>query len=84
MAYLISNQHTKKGFDPDSHVIDGMYNIKGSSILHIIVVNCTNKHITFNKGQCIGHMEIDNMPQTSVSSVITQKMMDEQVQLDTF
>ena len=27
---------------------------------------------------------IDNMPQTSVNSIIKQKMMDEQVQLDTF
>ena len=46
----------------------------------------TNKHVTFNKVQCIGHMEppIDNISQTSVNSVITQKMMDKQVQLDTF
>ena len=45
-----------------------------------------NKHVTFNKGQCIGHMEpsIDNMPQTSVKSIITQKMMDKQVQLNIF
>ena len=27
---------------------------------------------------------IDNMPQTSVSSIITEKMIDEQVQLHTF
>ena len=42
--------------------------------------------MTFNKGQYIGHMEplISKMSQRSVHSGITQKMMDDQVQLDTF
>ena len=83
---FISNQHTKKGLNPNIHVIDSIYNIKGKLTLHIIVANYTNKHINFNKGQCIGHMEppINNIPQTPVNSVITQKMMAKQVQLDTF
>ena len=78
MAYFISNQHTKKGLDPNNHVIDGIYNIKGRLMLHVIVVNYTNKHITFDKEQCIDKMEppIDNMQQLSVNSVITQKMME--------
>ena len=87
VAYFISNQQPKKGLDPNIHVIDGIYDIKGKSALHILVTNYTNKHVTINKGQCIGHMEttyIENMPQTSVNSIIIQKMMDEQVQLDTF
>ena len=86
VTHFINNQHTRKGLDTNLHVIDGIYNIKGKLTLHVIVANYTNKHVTFNKGQCIGHMEqpIDNMPQTSVSSVITQKMMNKQVQLDTF
>ena len=51
-----------------------------------MVANYTNKHITFNKGQCIGHMEptIDRMSQILVNSVTTQKMMDDQVQPDNF
>ena len=63
IAYFISNQHTKKGLDPYIHVIDSTYDIKGTSTLYIIVANYTNKHVTFNKGQYIGHMEpcIDNM-----------------------
>ena len=79
VAYFISNQHTKKGLNPNIHVIDDIYNIKGKLTPHTIVANYTNKHITFSKGQCIGPMEppIDNMLQTSVNSVITQKMMDE-------
>ena len=46
----------------------------------------TNKHITFNKGQCIGHIEpsIDHMLETSINSLITQKMLDEHVHPDSF
>ena len=78
MTYFISNQHTGKGLDPNIHVIDDIYDIKGTLTLHIIIAKYTNKHVIFNKGQCIGHMEpfIDNMPQTSVNSIITQKIMD--------
>ena len=51
-----------------------------------MVANYTNKHITFNKGQCIGQVEPtnDKMPQTPVNSVTMQKMMDDKVQPDTF
>ena len=40
----------------------------------------------FNKGQWIGHIEpsIDHLPQTSINSLITQKMLDEHIQPDTF
>ena len=84
MGYFISNQHTNKALDPNIHVIDGIYNIKGRSTLCILVANYINKHVTFNKGQCIGHMEpsIDHMPQTSINS-LTTKMIDEHVQPDT-
>ena len=55
-------------------------------MLYVMVANYTNKHITFNKGQCIGHMGtlIDSMSQTSVNSMTMQKIIDNQVQLDTF
>ena len=86
VAYFISNQYTKMGLDPKIHVIDGIYNIKGKLMLYVMVAHYINKHATFNKGQCIGHMEplFDNMSLMSVNSVITQKMMDDQVQLATF
>ena len=85
-AYFISNQHTKKELDPKIHIFDGIYNIKGKSSLYVMVANYTNKHIIFNKGQCIGHMEstIDRMPHTPVKGVTTQKMMDDEVRPDTF
>ena len=33
VAYFISNQHTKKGLNPNIHVIDSIYNIKGKLTL---------------------------------------------------
>ena len=83
---FISNQHTNKGLNPKINVPDDIYNIKRKSMLYVMVTNYTNKHITFNKGKDIRHMEplIDKMSQTSGNSVITQKMMDEQVQPDIF
>ena len=67
-------------------LINGIYNIKGRSTLHVLVANYTNRHATCIKGQCIGHIEpsIYHMPQTSVNSLTTQKMIDEHIQPDTF
>ena len=67
-------------------MFDGIYNIKGKSTLYVMMANYTNKHITFSKGQCIGHMEptIDRMPQTPVNTVTMQNMIDNQVQPDNF
>ena len=86
VAHFISSQNTKKGFDSNIHVTDSIYDIKNTSTLHVHVSKYANKHVTFNKGQCIGHMElsIDNKPQISVNSIITQKMIHKQVHLDTF
>ena len=52
----------------------------------MLVANYSNKHVTFNNGQCIGHIEpsIDYISQTSINSLTTQKMIDEHVQPDTF
>ena len=62
----------KKGLGPKHPVIDGIFIIKGKSVLYIMVADYTNKHVTFNKAQCIGHMvlSIDNMSQTSVKSYL--------------
>ena len=56
VAYFISNQHINNGLDPNIHVVDGLYNIKDRSALHIVVTNYTDKHVTFNKEQWIGHI----------------------------
>ena len=43
MGYYFSNQHAKEGLDPNIHVIDGIYGIKGRSTLHFLVANFTKK-----------------------------------------
>ena len=86
VRHFNSNQHINRGPDSSIHVIDGIYNIKGRSYLHVLVANYTNKQFTFNKRQCIGHIEpsIDHMRQTSINSLTTQKMIEEHIQPDTF
>ena len=86
VRYFISNQHINRTLDPSFHVIDGIYNIKDKLTLHVLVANYTNKCITFNKGQCIGHTEtsIDHMPQTSLNNLTTQKMINKHSQPDSF
>ena len=57
-----------------------------------LVSNYTNKHIKFNKGEYIGYLEparsynmtSDQPDVHSSNSGIPQRMMAEQVQLDTF
>ena len=34
-----------------------MHNIKGKTSVHILVWDYTNKHIVFNKGKYVGHLE---------------------------
>ena len=85
IGYFISNQHISSGHDPNIHVIDGIYNIKSRSTPHVLVANYTNKHITFNKGQCIGHIEYstDHRQQTSINSLTQPQTIDEHFQPDT-
>ena len=64
----------------------------GKTSVNILVSNYTNKHITFNKGEYIGHLEptltndttIDQSETHSTNSVTLQKMMAEQMKLDMF
>ena len=69
MAYFISNQDSTKGKDPNINIINGIHNIKGKTSANILVSNYTNKHITFNKGEYLGHLEptIEEIPQTTKS-----------------
>ena len=65
---------------------------KGKTSVNILVSNYTNKHITFNKGEYIGHLEpaitedmsIAQQDTHSTNSVTLQKMMSEQVKPDIF
>ena len=86
VGYFISNQHINRKHDTNIHVLDGIYNIKDKLTFHILIPNYTNKHVMFNKGQCISHIEpsIDHMAQTAINSHTTQKMVDKHIQLGSF
>ena len=67
--------------------------LKEKTSVNILISNYTNKHITFNKGEHIGHLEppIEEIPQSSANpdiptmhSITTERMMAEKVKLDTF
>ena len=57
IAYFISNQDSTKGKDPNINIVNGIHNIKGKTSVNILVSNYTNKHIMFNKGEYVGHLE---------------------------
>ena len=96
-AYFFTDEDSTKGRDPNRNIINSIHNIKGKTSVNVLVSNYTNKHIKFNKGEYIGCLEptiedsvtsdtqIHNEPDAhSTNSVTLQKMMAEQVQLDTF
>ena len=78
------------GKDPNINIINGIYKIKGKTSVNILVSNYTNKHITFNKVEYVGHLEptIEEIPQTTdaptMHSITTEKMTSEKVEPDPF
>ena len=57
MVYFITNGNTSKGRDPNINIISGIHRIKGRISINVLVSNCTNKHLTFHKGDYIRHLE---------------------------
>ena len=55
MAYFLTDDNTPKGKDPNINIINGIHKSKTS--VNILVYNYTNKHLTFHKGEYIGHLE---------------------------
>ena len=89
-AHFITDDSTPKGMDPNINILDGIHKIKNRSTVNIIVSNYTNKHLTFHKGEYIGHLEPleqDSTDQGEIhqaNSVTLKKMMSETVTSDTF
>ena len=92
MAYFFTDENSTKGRDPNINIINGIHKIKGKKFVNILVSNYTNKHITVNKGEYIGHLEptitgdatMDDSKSHSTNSITLQKMMAAHVQLDIF
>ena len=79
-----------RGKDPNINIIDGIHKIKDRSTVNAIVSNYTNKHLTFHKGEYIGHLEpleldlTDQGETHQANSITLKKMMSETVMSDTF
>ena len=89
-AHFVTDDSTPKGRDPNIIIIDGIYKIKDRSTVNILVSNYTNKHLTFHKGEYIGHLELIVLDSTDqgemhqANSITLKKMMSETVTSDTF
>ena len=57
MVYFLTDDSTPKRRDPNINIIDGIHKIKDRTSVNILVSNYTNKHLTFHKGEYIGHLE---------------------------
>ena len=92
MAYFITDENSAKGKDPNINIINGTHKINGKTYFNILVSNYTNKLVTFNKGECIGHLEptitddktTDDLESHLTHSITLKKMVAEQVQPDIF
>ena len=90
MAYFLADDSTPKGRDPNINIIDGIHKVKDRTSVNILISNYTNKHLTFHKGEYIGHLEpavLDSTVQKDIhhaDSVTLKKMMSETVTPDTF
>ena len=88
MAYFLTDDSTPKGKDPNINIIDGIHKIKGKTSVNILVSNYTNKHLTFQKGEYIGHLEpavLDSTDQHEThqtNSVTLKERMSETVTPD--
>ena len=89
-ACFVMDDSTPKGKDPNINIIDGTHKIKDRSTVNILIFNYTNKHLTFHKGEYIGHLEPKVMDPTDqgethqANSITLQKMMSKTVTSDTF
>ena len=92
MAYFLTDDSTPKGKDPNINIISGIHKIKGKTSVNILVSNYTNKHLTFHKGEYIGHLEPAVMDNNTIgqqethqtNSITLKKMMAKTVMPDTF
>ena len=72
MAYFLTDDSTPKGKGPNINVIDGIHKIKCKTSVNILVSNYTTKHLTFHKGEYIGHLELAVLDSTDQQEIIKQ------------
>ena len=92
VAYFITDDNTSKGKDPNINIISSIHKIKDKTSVNVLVSNYTNKHLTFHKGEYVGHLEPAVMDDTTIdqrethqaNSVTLKKMMAETATPTTF
>ena len=90
MAHFVTDDSTPKGRDPNINIIDGIHKIKDRTSVNILVSNYTNKHLTFHKGEYIGHLEpivldyTDQREAHHANSITLKKLISETITPDTF
>ena len=89
-AHFVTDDSTPKGRDPNINIIDGIHRIKDRLTVNVLVSNYTNKHLTFHKGEYVGHLEPIELHSTDqgethqANSITLKKMMSKTVMSDTF
>ena len=86
MAYFIADDNTSKRKDPSINIISCIHKIKNKTSVNILVSNYTNKHLTFHKGEYVGHLKpavIDDttseqMETHQTNSVMIKKLWQKQ------
>ena len=66
VAYFITDDNISKGKDPNINILSSIHKIKGKTSVNVLVSNYTNKHLTFHKGEYVGHLEPAVMDDTTI------------------
>ena len=77
MVCFISNHKSTKGKDIYINIVNGIHNIKEKTSANILVSNYNNKHITFTKGEYVGHLE------PTIEDIDEERNLHFQANLDT-
>ena len=75
MTYLITDEDSTKGSDPNINIINDIRNIKEKKSVNILVSNYTDKHIIFNKAEYIECLE----PAIEDSALVIYLLMISQI-----
>ena len=74
MAYFIMDDNTSKRRDLNMNIISSIHKIKGRTSVNILVSNYTNKHLTFHKGEYVGHLEPAVIDDSTIEQRETHQM----------
>ena len=99
MACFISDQESTKGKDCNINIVNGIHNLKAKHLSIFWYQIYNSKHVTFNKGKYVGHLEPNHRGcwwrkefytftkiQIPIPQAVLQqkKLMSEQVKGDAF